>query len=323
MNLIFQILILAIFTAFLSCDDTSTSVLEEEKQALALFGDGIISSDLYERDLAISKDGRTYIYTLGDHKQTRRCLISINYHENRWSKPTVLSFSGKYNDIEPFFSNNDTRLFFASDRPISSSDQSKDYNIWYSDFLNDSWNEPVCLAAHINTEADEFFPSIAKNGNLYFTAAREGGPGREDIYKSIFSGDSYETAVPLDSNINTKAYEFNAYVSPEEDLIIYSSFGRSDDLGGGDLYYSKKELDGTWNESKNMGKKINSDKLDYSPFVDFQQDFFYFTSERSASDSIPFLTIDDMEKYSNRVLNGFGNIFRIKFSKLGIKLDEL
>ena len=311
------------FILVLSCNEAVSPSTIKEVQELELFCEGIISTGLYERDIAISKDGSTYIYTLGDQKQTRRCLISITNHENKWSEPIVLSFSGKHNDIEPFFAKNDTRLYFASDRPISSVDQTKDYNIWYSDFVNNSWTEPVSLAAHINTESDEFYPSVSKNGNLYFTATREGGYGREDIYKSVLKNDSYEKAVALDSNVNTKAYEFNAYVSPEENLIVFSSYGRSDDMGGGDLYYSKKKPDGTWSESKNMGEQINSNKLDYSPFVDFNQDFLYFTSERSESDSLQISRKDKMEEYSNRALNGFGNIFRIKLSKLDINLDQL
>ena len=42
----------------------------------------------------------------------------------------------------------------------------------------------------------------------------------------------------LPTAVNSKGYDFNAYVDPDENYIIFSSYKRSDDLGGGDLYYS-------------------------------------------------------------------------------------
>jgi hypothetical protein len=38
--------------------------------------------------------------------------------------------------------------------------------------------------------------------------------------------------------VNSKGYDFNAFIDPDENYIIFSSYKRPDDLGGGDLYYS-------------------------------------------------------------------------------------
>jgi len=37
--------------------------------------------------------------------------------------------------------------------------------------MANGWSKAENLGTAINTEADEFYPSIARNGNLYFTAA--------------------------------------------------------------------------------------------------------------------------------------------------------
>ncbi len=126
----------------------------------------------------------------------------------------------------------------------------------------------------------------------------------------------YKEPQPLDTNINTGNYEFNAYVNPEENLIIFSSYGRKDDIGGGDLYYSKKDNQGNWTKAVNMGPRINSDKLDYCPFVDFSRANFYFTSERTASLNKKIKTINELEEYSAGILNGMGNIYRINIDKI-------
>lgn len=215
-------------------------------------------------------------------------------------------------DIEPFFANEGQRLFFASNRPLQKDSAAADYNIWYSDREGEAWSEPIPLDENINTAGDEFYPSVAKNGNLYFTATKEEGIGREDIYIARFVGGKYQRAVVLDSTINSLYYEFNAYVSPDEDLLIFSSYGRPDDLGGGDLYIARKNTDGTWLPAKNMGPSINSEKLDYCPFVDISRNNFYFTSERmTMSDTLRVRNVNTLQEMANTSGNGMGDIYRV------------
>ena len=278
-----------------------------------LFGKGIISTKLYERDLAISPKGDEIIYTMSDYRQSRRCLVILRKNGNNWGKKEILSFSGKYSDIEPCFSVDGNKLYFASDRPIDSTSARKDFNIWVSERTNNGWSEPVPMPSNINTENDEFYPSVGKNGNLYFTSARENGIGKEDILLAKYVDGDYLAPIPLDTNINSKTYEFNAYINPDENLIIFSSYGRPDDFGGGDLYYCKKNKDGSWTPAVNMGSDINSDKLDYCPFIDIPRGNFYFTSEKMLSADKRIESVNEIEALADDILNGMGNIYRIRF----------
>jgi len=316
-----HISILLLILGLHSCKEEKkiSLALEESPNKVALFGEGIVSSHLYERDIAISPDGREIIYTLGDFKQSKRCLVSLKKEKGTWASPQILPFSGEHQDIEPFFTQAGNRLFFASNRPINDSSKAKDYNIWYSDRQADTWSEPMALSEKINTQGDEFYPSLGKSGNLYFTATRKDGIGREDIFVSVLRDGKYQTPLALDTLVNTKYYEFNAYISPEEDLIIFSSFGRKDDLGGGDLYYSKKDAAGKWMEAKNMGSQVNSDKLDYCPFVDIERKNFYFTSERMADSTSKLANVQDLIKYAENPQNGMGDIYRIGLDQLNLK----
>ncbi|MEL7118017.1 MAG: exo-alpha-sialidase [Bacteroidota bacterium] len=287
--------------------------LEDAPQKAELFAEGFISTSLYERDFAMSPDQTEIIYTLGDYKQSQRCLVSIQLEGDSWKEPQVLPFSGVHQDIEPFFSPEGNRLYFASNRPINSYSESNDYNIWFVDRLNDKWSEPQALDTLINTPGNEFYPAVTSSGNIYFTATRKDGIGREDIFVSKFINGQYQRPVALDSAINTLNYEFNAYVSPEEDLIVFSSFGREDDLGGGDLYVSYKDYEGNWKKAKHMGLRINSEKLDYCPFVDLENNVLYFTSERIHENLERISSVKAMIDYANMVQNGLGNIFHIVF----------
>lgn len=286
---------------------------------IELFGEGLISTDLYERDIAISSMGDEIIYTLGNHKQTIRSLIIIKKNEGEWREKQILPFSGRYQDIEPFFSVKGNRLFFASNRPMNSDSTRTDYNIWVSEKRNDVWESPRPLDTLINTTKDEFYPSVSENGNLYYTATKENGVGREDIFVSRFTNGKYLKPIPLDTTINTSAYEFNAFISPNEDLLIFSSFGRKDGLGGGDLYFSKKDNTGNWVEAQNMGATINSDKLDYCPFIDFSNGNFYFTSDRSTLLDKKIMNVSELEGVAHTTLNGMGNIYRIGMEQLNLQ----
>ncbi len=153
-------------------------------------------------------------------------------------------------------------------------------DIWFVErsTINSNWSKPKNIGAPINTEKDEFYPSVATNVNLYFTTTiNNDTKGKEDIYISSFVNGTYQNPVSLSNNINSETYEFNAYISPDEHTIIFSSYRRNDSFGGTDLYISSKDENGNWQP----GENINSDKIDYCPFVDFKTSTFYFTSENS------------------------------------------
>ncbi len=289
-------------------------LLDVNPDTVELFGRNVISTPLYERDIAISPDGNEIIYTAGDYRQNIRCLVSLKRHNGHWGEKRILPFSGRYQDIEPFITPDGNRLFFASNRPLAGDSLRSDYNIWVSDKAGDRWEPPFPVSARINTTGDEYYPSLSKKGHLYFTAVRTNGPGLEDIFVSTWENGVYQEPVPLDSNINSTVYEFNAYISPEEDLIIFSSYGRSDEQGGGDLYFSRKSTNGHWTKAKNL-EWVNTEKLDYCPFIDFPRGNFYFTSEQIGPQAI-IRSFIDLENQAGQVQNGLGDIYRISLDNL-------
>lgn len=315
----FLLVALLYMTSCTPASNTDSVDLTGNSTSVELFGNGLVSTGLYERDIAISPDGKEIIYTLGDYKQSKRCLAVIRWAGKQWGKREILSISGQYQDIEPFYANAGKRLFFASNRPVHPDSTSADYNIWYSDRTAEGWDTPVLLNTNVNTSGDDFYPSVASNGNLYFTATKADGVGREDIYISRLVDDEYQAAQLLDTTINTPYYEFNAFISPSEDLLIFSSFGRPDGLGGGDLYYAKKDANGQWMPAQNMGDQINSEKLDYCPFIDLERNSFYFTSERSENrNSLIIKEVGQLLEVANQAGNGLGDIYRISLDELDL-----
>lgn len=178
--------------------------VERSPDNIELFGEGFISTGLYERDMAISHDGNELIYTLGNYKQTIRCLVMIQRTKTGWGEKEVISFSGKYHDIEPFYSPDGNQLFFASTRPMDLNEERSDYNIWVSQRSDLGWADPIALNSNINTENGEYYPSVSANGNLYFTATRD--EGMKGLGWKIFISASF-------SMESTKAHRFWIQIS--------------------------------------------------------------------------------------------------------------
>ncbi len=277
-----------------------------------IFAPGLVSDQFGNRDMAISPNGDEMFYTL----QFRGGLISTILHSkkinDKWAKPEIASFCGLYGDLEPAFSPDGSKLYFVSNRPMSDAGKTKDYDIWYVTKENGKWTNPQNAGAPINTEKDEFYPSIAKSGNIYFTRAVEGR--EEDIMVCRYENDKYEPAEGLSDSVNSVADEFNAFVDPDEQYIFFSSYGRKDDLGNGDLYLSKKNEKGEWMQAMHLDKNINSRGIDYCPYITPDKKYFFFTSNRH-NIKIPFAEKQDIQSLHALLqspLNGYDNIYWMK-----------
>jgi Tol biopolymer transport system component len=289
--------------------------IDKAPSQLSLLADGFISTHINERDFAMPPDGKEIYFTIASPRSDFQTIVFCKQlNSGEWTKPEVVSFAGMYSDLEPAFSADGKTLYFASNRPFNGTD-TKDFDIWKVTRETNGWSTPVNLGAPINTEADEFYPSITKTGNMYFTASYQGqGRGREDIYRAEWKENKYQTPQPLDSAINSKVDEFNAFISPDEDYILFTCYGRMDDAGGGDLYMSAKDTAGEWQPAKCL-TELNSKYLEYCPYVCPDGKKLFLTSTRY-NEVKSFATRADYATISNlwsQSLNNLGNIYWVDF----------
>jgi hypothetical protein len=310
---------LACLVSCLSYSQT-ISTTDYLKQALPgdvpeIFAPGLISNGFANRDFTISPAGDEIFFTV-QQLNLVSVVMSSTKRNGKWSEPFVASFSGIYNDLEASFTSDGNRLFFSSNRPTSIGDSTNDYNIWYTEKKNGLWSDPVPLDSVVNSEKDEFYPSVAKTGNLYFTTQIETGKGKEDIVMCEFKDGHYLQPASLPEAINSKGYEFNAFVDPDEQYILFTAYGRSDDKGHGDLYLSVKK-DGQWQPAVNLAN-INSVSLDYCPFVTWDKKYLFFTSSRASYKS-PFdkkQSTSDLKKGLSNAGNGLDDIYWVRFDNI-------
>ncbi|NQX82917.1 MAG: PD40 domain-containing protein [Flavobacteriaceae bacterium] len=270
------------------------------------------------RDIAISSDGNFAYATVQSPLAEVSVLVHIRKMNGNWNSPEIMSFSGKYEDMEPFLSVDNLKLYFASNRPLDNTSKPKDFDIWYveRDNINSEWGNPINVGSPVNTSYDEFYPSVASNNNMYFTSDNPNAKGKDDIFCSVWADDLYSKPVSLSDSINTESYEFNAYISADEKFIIFSGYNRKDGFGSGDMYISLKDKNNKWTKAKNLGKNINSRYMDYCPFVDTSTMTLYFTSKRSDFKKVQdFKHIVDVVKEINKPKNGHSKIYKVSLSE--------
>ena len=139
---------------------------------------------------------------------------------------------------------------------------------------------------------------MTKSGNLYFNSQR-GGQGTNDIFCSKFNDGKYTPAKKLPAPINTEYREFDAYVSPDEDMILFSST-RPGGSGWSDIYISFKKTDGSWSDPENLGKEINSPWSEYGSMISPDGKYFFYTSNKNGSEDIYWISAKFIEELKKK-----------------------
>ena len=174
-----------------------------------------------------------------------------------WGPPEVASFSGNYFDGSPSISPDGRYIFFSSAR---SKDQegindNGERNIWYAERNGQDWRAPQPLS--FSTLGWENGTSLSREGNLFFDS--------KDIFTIKFPPVEEQEAQKLGPAVNSGETELHPCVAPDERFIIfYSSRPGHYGTGGGDLYISFKNEDGTWKDAVNLGEVFNKGHLSTS-----------------------------------------------------------
>jgi flagellar motor protein MotB len=147
-----------------------------------------------------------------------------------WTKKRELRINSEwYNVTTPWLSSDGKRLFFASDKPggFGGSD------LYYCQWKEDYWNDPVNLGPVINTKGNESYPFINPAGDLLFSSDGHPGLGGKDIFFSRFADTVWLAAVHLDPPINSKYDDFGIIT----DTLMNSGYFSSNRDKSIDIYH--------------------------------------------------------------------------------------
>ncbi len=248
----------------------------------ALFAPGIVSTGLATRDLAISPDGDEIYFCANIGGFSYSAILVTRRVDGRWSEPEVAPFSGDpaVMDIEPAISPDGSRFFFMSTRGDSALGiETGNQDIWVMDREGDAWGEPYNLGPPVNSELAEYFPSITRDGTLYFT--RESGTEADGTYRSRLIDGSYQEPERLPENVNAGRARFNATVAPDESFLIVPIYGLKDSFGGTDYYVCFRDEEDEWTGPFHLDERVNSDgRQEYSAALSPDGRLLFFMSDR-------------------------------------------
>jgi Tol biopolymer transport system component len=273
-----------------------------------MIGAGVISTPDDELGGTITSDGKTLYFEKSAPPHYLYILFESHLRNDKWQKPSVLPFSGRYKDTDPVLSPDEKTMLFASDRPVNGVDRHHFY-IWSVHRMGHGWSEPELLPGPVNDGFNQVFCSVAKNGNLYFASSRKSG--HYDVFRSRLVNGNYEPAEDLGQEINGPSVDtFEALIAPDESYLLMGSFGREDSLGSSDLYISYN-VDGKFSKPINLGPSINGPARDYSPRISGDGKWLLFTSERLDKPRALPMSYEDMVRFSRGRFNGLGNLYRV------------
>lgn len=152
----------------------------------------------------------------------------------RWSNfEPIVNNEGIYSYAHPFLTDNDSTLYFTSNRPGGYGGM----DLYRIDRVTESeWSTPVNMGPYVNTEGNEIFPSLIDN-KMIFSSNGLAGNGGYDIFqvalfnKKPLDGTLYHFPNPINSAFNDFGYRYL-------DGTEYFVSDRSD--SGDDIYQIKR-----------------------------------------------------------------------------------
>lgn len=148
---------------------------------------------------------------------------------------------------------------------------------------------PVNLGDSVNTEYDEYWPSLTADEEiLVFTRLSPEEKStevkinlQEDFWVSFKDEDTWRLAESLSETINTSSNEGAQSITADGRYMYFTACGRKDGLGRCDIYYSLREGD-KWSKPINLGKPVNSEAWEAQPSISADGRILYFVSNRKS-----------------------------------------
>lgn len=205
--------------------------------------------------------------------------IYVSYlMNNEWSRPERLSIDRSETNEATVSLNVKENLIYTYN------DESGSGDIYYSVFDGKEFKTPEKVQIKgINSEYWEPHLAQSADGNtIYFVSARPGGYGGRDIYEiTKKSNGSWTEPRNLGPEINTPYDEDAPFISADGEEFFFSSNGEKS-MGGFDIFFAKRNSDGTLSGVKNAGYPLNScgDDLYYTVTEEKNARKGYFSSSR-------------------------------------------
>jgi len=265
-----------------------------------VFAPGLVSTDSDEILYGFHDDGALLFFErtpVGfDDDWIRAPVFRTEIDAGVWTTPRAGQATGR-----PWFHEypdaaEGTVVLFPWRERLDGGGSPQNIDIWRVVKRSDAWSEPERLAAPVNTEFFDSWPSLTDGGVLYFFSNREGGLGGLDLYRSELGDFSVGAVENLGEVINTEHHDHDPFIAPDESYLVWCS-DRPGGLGENDLYVSFRRSDGKWTVPQNLGEGVNTPADDTRPSVTADGKYLFFVSDASGNRDIYWIDAGFLEGF--------------------------
>lgn len=170
-------------------------------------------------------------------------------------------------------------VFTACNRRGDGSQGSCD--LYWSQQKNGQWTKPQPFSNTINSADWEAQPCISHDGrSILFSSIRPGGKGGKDLWQTDRQADNkWSTPSNLGPLLNTPGDEQTPYLHPDNQTLYFTSDGHPG-MGKNDLYFSRRQPDGSWGQPQNLGYPINTKASEGTLTVSLDGRTAYFAADK-------------------------------------------
>jgi Tol biopolymer transport system component len=293
-----------------------------------LYGAGLFSTGEWDFFLAWTPDQRRALFCRASSDFSSYQIYQTTLGDDgRWSPPTLPRFAGEWSNADPHIAPDGTTLYFISNRSVTGAGTPQTtYDIWSATREpGGDWGDPRRLDAPVSLPGvDEWSPSVAAGGSLYFGSERPGGRGGMDLWVVHRQDGGYGAPENLGDSINGAGNEVEPWIAPDESYLIFSGYGpgdRADSAGHYDLYLSRR-VRGVWQRVVPLDHGVDTPASEFNQSVSPDGRWLYFSSTRPLT--VPLGARFDSpadDAHIDGIGNGRGDIYRIALRVFGLGPD--
>ena len=242
-----------------------------------VFAAGFLPEGSYLHTVSFTADGKECYFTAESRDYNGGTIMVSKLENGQWTSPEPAPIPGNYREIDPLITPDGSAMFYCTNRPINEGDAvTRNMDIWMIKREGKAWGEPIHLGKEVNTEGQDWFPTVTRSGTLYFSPWIG---NISNIHTSTLKDGKYKKGRKLSDQVNSTSLDYDPFIAPDESYLIFCS-NRPNGYGDVDLYICFKKEDGTWTKAKNMGDKINTMGAEFAPTVSPDGDYLFFARDR-------------------------------------------
>ena len=236
---------------------------------------GIVSTGAIELNAVFSPDEREFYFTRVVNGVDT--IHEVLFADGKWGSPRELLLLPNHSRAESadmVLSHDGHELYFLAKFPHPPAPEKPSYDIWRSRRVKDGWSEAELVPAPVSTAANELYPVLDPDGNLYINSDR-GGTGA--IYRAARLANG-TFAPPVKVGHPFEPRDGDLSIAPDGSFIVLSA--QRPRIGGtykNDLFVSFRQAGGTWTDFVKLDDTFNTPAHEWCPMVTPDGRYLFFS----------------------------------------------